>query len=227
VFEGFRVGLGEELTRARFREVVRAETSGDARVLARFGNLPALIEGDRVLVFTSGMDLRWGTFPTGGSFLPFIHQAVLTLASASTGARQLEAGSPILLDVPLDEVSGEVQCLTPDGTELRVTTDVQAGTVRIRTDPAPGPGLYRFLAGGEPLRNVPVHIDPEEGRLSAGDVGAMATRLGETSHLLTPGASISERVTQDRTGREIWRELLLAAFLLLMMETIVGRVRLA
>jgi hypothetical protein len=72
-----------------------------------------------------------------------------------------------------------------------------------------------------------VHIDPEEGRLSAGDVGAMATRLGETSHLLTPGASISERVTQDRTGREIWRELLLAAFLLLMMETIVGRVRLA
>jgi len=45
VFEGFRVTLGEELTRARFREVVRAETDGNARILARFGNLPALVEG--------------------------------------------------------------------------------------------------------------------------------------------------------------------------------------
>ncbi len=227
VFEGFKVGAGDPLTAARFLTVVRARVGASARLLATFGSLPALVEGDRVLLFTSSVDLRWGSFPTGGSFLPFIHQAVLTVAASVAQARRFEAGEPIAFALPAASVPGEVICLKPDGSTLPVHAAIQAGRVEIRTDPASTPGVYKFLSGRETLRRVAVLLDAGEGRLRYRDPGTLAASLGEAARVLTLEGALAARVLEDRHGREIWRELVLAALLLLVIETAVGRVRIA
>jgi hypothetical protein len=227
IFDGFKVGSMEDLSAARFNTVVRTHVGENARILARLGQHAALVEGERVLLMTTSADLRWGNFPTGGSFLPLMHQAVLTLASAALEARQFKAGAPIVLDVPLADVPGEVVCLTPEGTELPAVRTVRSGRVEIRTRPAPEPGVYRFLTAGEPLRDVAVHLDAEEGRLRSRDPAAIAASLGETVRVLAPGESSVSRVMEDRQGREIWQELIALALLLAIAETVIGRVRMA
>lgn len=227
IFDGFKVGTMEDLSAARFNTVVRTHVGPGARILARLGQHAALVEGERVLVMTTSADLRWGNFPTGGSFLPLMHQAVLTLASAALEARQFKAGAPIVLELALSDVPGDVVCLTPDGAELSVSQTVRAGRVEVRTRPAPVPGVYRFLIAGEPSREVAVHLDAREGRLRARPPEVIAASLGDHVRVLTPGAGAVTRVLEDRQGREIWRELVVLALLLAIAETVIGRVRMA
>lgn len=227
IFDGFKVSVDEQLTRARFVKVVRGDVGPGARTLATLGNHPALIEGDRVLLWTSSLDMRWGNFPTGGSFLPFLHQAVLTLASKAVGARQAVAGAPLVLDLDAGEVSGDVTAFAPSGSELRVTSRTESGRVQITTDPVPSPGVVRLVSAERPFRFVPVHFDTGESRLEQLDPASIATRLGERAQVLSAGDRVTDRIREDRQGREIWQELLLAAFLLLIAETILGRVKLA
>ncbi len=226
LFEGFAVDYGEALTRARFTKVVRTRVSNGDRVLARFGELPAVVEADRFLLFTSSADLRWGNFPTGGSFLPFLHQSILSLASGSVDARQFRAGEPIELQFDPDVLDGDIQCLTPSGRELPLGTEVASGRVVVRTDPTDVPGVYRFTMNGEPLRSVAVHLDGAEGHLRYRDVSEIADRWGDGVRILGVDTPIREAVLEARHGREIWRELLMSAFVLLIAETVIGRVRL-
>jgi hypothetical protein len=227
IFDGFKVGAGEDLSASRFRKVIRARVGSGARVLAVFGELPALIEGPQTLLFTTSTDLRWGSFPTGGSFLPFVHQAVLALATDGVEARQFKAGSPLMLEFPVEGVTGEIRCLRPDGSELPLRQTVRAGRVEVRTDAAPEPGVYRFVAADETIRRVAVHLDVSEGRLHYRDAGAIATSLGGGVRVLTSDEPLQARVLSERHGREIWRELLMIALLLMVLETAIGRARLA
>jgi len=227
IFDGFKMEAGDALTAARFLKVVRSRVGSRGRVLASFGNLPALVEGDRSLLFMSSADLRWGNFPTGGSFLPFVHQAVMRVAASAVEARRFRAGLPITFTLPVETVSGEVVCLGPDGSSLPVHQHVQASRVEIRTDPVPEPGIYRFVAAGETLRRVAVQLDASESRLRYRDPAALVRVLGDRARLLEAGGSVVSRVMEDRHGREIWKELLIAALLLMAIESALGRVRVA
>jgi len=224
IFEGFRVSLGEELTASKFRTVVRIRPGPASRVLARFGELPALVSTRGVLLFASSADLRWGNFPTGGSFLPFMQQAVLSIAPNAGAARDFVAGTPITFELPRTENAAGITCVAPDGTLLAVET---AEPGLLRTAEAKTPGLYRFERGGVPLGTVAVHVDPDEGRLAFADPGTIARTLGESAAVLSGGVPLPSRVLEARNGKEIWRELLLVALVLLIVETLVGRVRFA
>ena len=114
----------------------------------------------------------------------------------------------------------ETRIILPDGTAA-------SRPVEIRTDPAPVPGVYRINSAAKTLRQVSVHLGAEEGRLRYTDADRLAASLGEGVRVLHADDRITDRVLEDRIGREIWRELLLEALLLILAETVVGRVRLA
>jgi hypothetical protein len=224
IFEGFRVGLGEDLTASKFRSIVRLRPGAKVRVLARFGEWPALVEAGGVLVFVSSADLRWGNFPTGGSFLPFIQQAVLSLAPNAATSRQFEAGKPISFEVPRSENAATITCVGPGEVPLAARPG-EAGIVM--TEPAPEPGLYRFESMGVTIGTVAVHVDPDEGRLEYAKPADVAGSLGAQASVLGEGAAIATRVLEARNGKEIWREILFIALVLMIVETLVGRVRFA
>jgi hypothetical protein len=227
IFDGFRVGMGEDLSQAKFTKLVASDVGPGARVLAKLGNYPGIVESERVILMTSAADLRWGNFPTGGSFLPFLHQAMLDLASAAIGARQALAGEPIVTELSLDDVSGDITVFAPNGEALAYEQQVVAGNVIVRTDPAPVPGAYRFDSGGSTRKAVSVHLDPDEGRLRYADPTAITERFEGNVAILGGDAPLSRRVLQDRQGREIWPILIVLALAFLVAESIIGRMRLA
>jgi hypothetical protein len=227
IFDGFRMGMGEDLSQARFTKLVVAEVGTDARVLAKLGNYPGVVESERVILMTSSADLRWGNFPTGGSFLPFLHQTILDLASTAIGSRQVRAGEPIVAELGLDEVVGDITVFTPAGETLRFEQQVGSVGVVVRTEPAPVPGVYRIESGAATRKGVAVHLDPDEGSLRYTDPARLAGAIGENVRVLSGEEPLARRVLQDRQGRELWPLLVVLALALLVAESVVGRMRLA
>ena len=90
----------------------------------------------------------------------------------------------------------------------------------MRTAPLERPGLYTLLVAGAAMEAVAGVLPPNEADLRALSPAALNS--------LAPGAtrvqgSLREAVLRRRLGRELWREFLIAALLLLVLETAVAR----
>jgi hypothetical protein len=245
VFEIFRGPRTGDFTGARFfrsRDIQLAD--GEAgRVLARFDDgSVALVEqqvGDgRVLVWTSTMDTFWNDLVQQPVFLPFMHQLVRYVSGRSETVAAFTAGQ--ILDVTdatamatagLGEVAEaltgheERVVLTPSGEALNLPPGEgphflhldEQGVYDIRT---PGESDMRSLA-------VAVNVDLGEAELNPLDVeevvASISSRVQEGDSPLLGGTRAARLRMEDQERRQsLWRFLLVTAFALLALETLVS-----
>ncbi len=229
IFEGFPVAPGEALSAARFRRLLDVRLGPESRVLGEFsGGHPALIEEPGVLLFTSSLDMRWSDFPTSASYLPFLHRALLhMLLQGRIGRQDPQVGEPLTHRLPPELARETLRCEGPDGIEVEVElVQTERGTL-LRTAPVAEPGFYRIFAGpsAEPLQTTAVNVDTRESDLSAMSARTGELLFGEGAITLSAEQEMSRQVLEARYGRELWRLLLVLAFLLLVAESLIARGR--
>jgi len=242
IFRGPRTGdfTGARFFRSRDLQVVDPDVS---QVLARFDDGSVALaekrvgEG-RVLAWTSTLDAFWNDLPRQPVFLPFIHQLVRHVSGRTETVSAFTAGQ--VLDVTdatamatagLGEVaealagdeervaftpSGESRTLPPGEGPHFLRLDEQ-GVYDVRT---PGASETRSLA-------VAVNVDLAEADLSPLDVeevvASLAPRVQEAESPRMEGARAARLRLEDQERRQsIWRFLLLIAFVLLALETVVS-----
>ena len=113
-------------------------TSGDPILVSRrFGR-------GVTAVLTSTLDADWNTLPAKQDYVPFLHELLFSLATP-TASRNLDVGSPLVLEVDQELKVDEFQFLSPFDKPLSVEKldDPFQPTVRLRTTVVPG--IYRFL----------------------------------------------------------------------------------
>ncbi len=227
-FAGFGLGPGEELGSARYRQIIEAHAGADARVLAEFsGNLPAVVEDNGVVLFTSSLDGSWNDFPTSASFLPFVHQLVRSLATRAGADRAaLVVGSVLEASLPQGAVNPPVTCVDPlDGRTAVQTTPIDALT-RLRAPATTLPGLHRFVDdSGRTVAAFAVNLDPTEGELSLASTDLRTRVFGRAAQQIAAGETITRDLLEGRYGRELWRWILGLVLLLLVAETLLARGR--
>jgi hypothetical protein len=226
IFAGFPVGPGDDLGAARFYKVMTTRIGSGARVLAEFGrDVPALIEEDGLLLFTSGFEGKWNDFVTSASFPPLLHQMVRYLANRGEGDQRLGlVGGRLETLVPQGTVEGPVLCDDPSGARSPVEQTPLDQMVRLRSQPALLPGIYRFLdPAGKVLTSFAVNLDPREGDLAVATPQVEARLFGRDAHRVESGKPITRDLLQGRYGRELWRPLLVMVLLLLAVESVLGR----
>jgi hypothetical protein len=241
IFAGPRSG---DFTSARFlRARLMEVTEGDSvRVLARFDDGSVALaerrvgEG-RVLVWTSTFDRFWNDFALQPVFLPFVHQMVRYASGRGEVVPSFLAGQVIdvtdsramatagLGDVADELQDGERVVLSPDGDGLALRTG--EGPVYLELDDQ---GFYEIRPPGRqdvrPLA-VAVNVDITEADLSPLDpeeLEASITSAPTTANAPQLGGAADEslrRVEQERR-QGIWRWLLLSAFLVLILETVIS-----
>jgi len=224
VLSGFAPGGNEVLSQAVFRSAWRIDPGTEARVLARFGpELPALLERENVLLFASDADGAWSDFLVSGTFLPFWLQAMQHLATGNSA--DLSPGDR--LDVPVPPGQGEAAWTlrAPSGQEHPLTAQLAAGLPRLLSPPLEELGLYLLLANGRPVRGVavtPRAVESDLARYTGAEVERRWADLG--AKLIPFSLDVAPAIREARYGRELWREMLLAALLVLITESVLARV---
>jgi hypothetical protein len=245
IFEVFRGPRSGDFTGARFFRArgLTVESSDSVSVLARYDDgsvaLAERLFGEgRVLVWTSTLDAFWNDLAVQPVFLPFVHQLVWhasgrteTLASFQAGqildvsdARAMETAG-LGEAVGTIEGEGELVTVTPGGS----TTSLPAGEgprfLRLEEQ-----GFYEIRPpggdGARPLA-VAVNVDPSEADLGSLDVeevvASIAAGAGDRP---VPGGgdARTERLRREDQERRqsLWRLLLMGAFGLLALETLLS-----
>ncbi len=229
IFSGFPIAPGEDLGSARFERLVHCRGGSDAIVVAEFGRgVPAILEEDGLILFTSSLDGIWNDFVTSASFPPLLHKMILHLAGRGGGRERAGlVGGRLETQLALDSFRGPVVCVDPAGTQLPVEEIPVERMVRLRSAPTVLPGIHRFVDSGDRVvASFAVNLDPAEGDLTPVERSVLRRIFGERARFLEPGRPVTRDLLAGAHGREIWRWLLVMVLGLLAVESVIGRGRL-
>ncbi|MCK9459233.1 MAG: BatA and WFA domain-containing protein [Proteobacteria bacterium] len=229
IFSAFAEGpTGLEETRVFSHVLVEPDPALDRTVIAELaGGAPLLLERrsgrGTALLLTTTLDRDWTDLPIRPGFLPLVQRSVRYLANrlGERNARRVPVGGSIDL-----EVSGGMRRLLvvdPGGEETTFSAGDLADKSRVGFGGTEVPGSYRVFAelpsqGG--LAELPalafaVETDPKESELSR----KVSAERVDAAAGGTKGAAASVAVV----GRlPIWPYLLVAAVLLLILETLIA-----
>jgi hypothetical protein len=242
VLEAFAGPNGGDFSRARFYRYRRLVPSDSARIIARYDDgAPAMVEGrlgrGRVIVWASSADNFWNDLVLQPLFLPLLHQTVDYLTGHAPSPNAYTAGDVLDLSDPgalglggQEELPTGAQAdrervaLTPSGGSVPIQTSEERAYLGLDEH-----GFYEIRApGSDESRPVTVAVnvdvaesdlrtmDPEE--LVLATRGAPVAESGE-SREESPGVVRAEDL-ERRQG--FWRFLLVGAFLLLAVETVMS-----
>lgn len=220
VLAGFPPRPGEALSSARFH-TVRAFTAGPAaRTLLEFDRAhPALVEGRHALALVAPLAPEASDFAVSGAFLPLVHQAVKVLGRG-TAAPSLVPGERFRTPA----TTGAWRIADTEDREIASELVTDEGATHLESAPLERPGLYRVEQGGALRATFAVNADAAESDLRPRDVQALARAFGDgRARVLQPGPDLARRVREARYGRELWSWFLVAAIVLLVAETVIGR----
>jgi hypothetical protein len=217
---GFPARPGEPLSTARFRAIRAFATAPGARTLLEFDRAhPALVEGTRVLGFAAGLDPQASDFPVSGAFLPLLHQAVKVLGRG-TAAASLTPGERY----GAPAATGLWRIEDEQGRDVPAELVAAAGATRLVSAPLGRPGLYRVVQGARVRSTFAVNPDPRESDLAAIPEAALLRAFpAGCAQVVQPGAGLARRVREARFGRELWSWFVGLALLLLVAESVIGR----
>lgn len=225
VFAPFRAARSGDFSSVRVYGYRRLAAAEGTQVLARYDDgLPALAVAaagrGRMMVWTSSLDLDWNDLALKPVFLPFVHQAVRTLAGFEERPAALTVGQVATPDSPADPARPRV-AVGPDA--ARTPLDAARGD----TFEVTLPGFYEVRSAGTDggaTSLVAANVDVAESDLAGVDpavVTAAVTGTADTGGAAAASAPAPRDEVTEQSQR-LWWYLLLAGMLLLVGETVVA-----
>ncbi|MCI0530759.1 MAG: hypothetical protein L0Y74_02255, partial [candidate division Zixibacteria bacterium] len=234
VFSIYKEIPKDSLPKVQFNRIVPAQTKSGSGILAGFsGNLPALIETrvetGKALLFLSDLKSSSSDLPLHPFFVPLVNRIVGYLASdLETQNRAFSTGDVIQLQLEQLPAGKPIQLIHPDQTKEALTPILTGNSALVKIDKSFLPGAYRIESEGKLLEQAIFNIDTQEkdlGDISLNQIREQLKSSGNQINLVEVPASagLAEFVQRTRYGRELWREVLVLALLLLGAEMWLGR----
>ena len=241
VFEAFAGPRSGDFSRARFFRSRDLELVPEGRGLAWFDDGSVALAERRlgegtVLVWTSTMDRYWNDLAVQPVFLPFIHGLIRHLSGYRERVPWFTVGQVLDLADPagLVFVADRETELPPDVDLVALTPG--GGSVALPATAGPRfleleePGFYPVRPPGtNPARPfaVAVNVDVAESELEAMDPEELAAAVAprETGVVIGAGGETLSVEMQERNQerrQSLWRLLMVAALVLLLMETAIS-----
>jgi len=228
----FENGANGDLMGVDWRAVMRIAPSPQAKVLAKLGKLPAILERPlgrgRVLLLAGGIHPRWGELIQSYAFVPFLAEALKYLARLGTRQVNYRAGETARLAIPRGRDAHRVRLVGPSGASRVVAISPRESFVALQLDD--GPGHYSYLLEGR--RGVSeeggfsANFPTEESDLTRLEPAQVGSHLGlDRLVLLKTSDSLDARQTGGTRVRELTALVALLLLLLLTLESYVSTFR--
>ncbi len=203
------------------------ETKDPLLIVRKFGK-------GRVMLFTAPMDAasQWNTLGARQhTFVPLIYEMVFHLASPET-SRNVETGTPLVLQVPVDLPLSDYVFIGPDETEHAPSPQpVEQGRLFVRLNETQLPGVYTFRpktepppASALPVEHFVVNFDRTESNLaplSEAQQKLLESNGGTT--FITGLDNLMENLVDDSQHTELFRYLMIFFLAILVFEVVLTR----
>lgn len=231
LFEGLFTQVAEDQPRFRAFYALAAAPAGDqesAALIHFAGGQPAATLGGqgegRTVLFATPLSLEWNDLPLKGLFVPLMHRLVRYLSRPVDPDQPYLVGQPLRRHLPGTSVDDRLQAETPSGRKLWLSAVMQAGRCWWQIPRIEEAGLWRLWQDGRLVDLFAVNPDPREADLSLVSRQRLEQLFGPgRTHFFLPQDELHSLVLGKRYGRELWRECLALALLLLLLELWLAR----
>ena len=181
-------------------------------------------EQGRTLLFAAPLSLDWNDLPTKGLFVPLLHRLIRYLRAPLNHRESYLVGQTVhrhLDDIPIEST---IQAETPAGNRLLISPELIDGRYFWKIPRVEESGLWRLWKDGEMVDSFPVNVDTRESVLTPVDQDRLARLFGQDrTHFIRSQDDLRARILGRRYGRELWRECLVLALILLLAELWIAR----
>ncbi len=207
-------------------------TSHSKTVITLSNGYPFLIEeragNGRILMISVGANTRWSDLPLKGLFVPLIHRSIAYLSQEPTADPSLFAGEERMTRIR-NSTASLLTVTKPGGMEILVSGQPRGTDKSIRFYNTDLIGFYTVKASNVVVDKFAVNIDPGESDTNpSGDKRRenMLTRLGiadNVVHIVRQQEETQSIITESRLGAELWKQFLIAALLIALVEMFAAR----
>ncbi len=166
----------------------------------------------------------WSNLPTRPAFVPLVQRMVSYCALGSNPDPVVEAGRPLLFQLPPNEAGKSLTVITPLGRSTQAHLQLKGAKAVGEFTSTHTPGIYQVVSPEGDAKSYAVNPSREES-----DLHLLATDA-VVSFAKTCGASVSKSpdelassIQGSEHGREIWRPLVWATLLLLLAEMLLSQ----
>ena len=206
---------------------VRVDSEKSARVLARVGEEPLLIErrvGEgRVVWLGTTMHTDWTNLPLKPIFLPLVARMTFHLAGSDARCEDLVAGTMWTFSLDRKDKLDRWEIRRPDG-EVIVQPPVPPGEP-LQYAETFDPGVYEIhlLGPKRADRAFSINVDRTESDASYWDAEELEAKLGKESvTVIADGPDVLQTIHRVRQGGSLWELLLAAVLVALVAEALVA-----
>ena len=219
----------ENIRSSRLFRVVEVMGTVPHKIMTLGDGKPFLVETTidqgNVLIATSGIDDKWSDLAFSTLFAPLVTRSAAYLSTPFlTEDRGRTVGESASLSAGVEDINATYRVEDPSGEEILVLPEIRGGRVMLHLTQAEEPGIYRFYRGETLLGMEAVNIDAQESDLHPISEEDLERRFPEARlEMVRDAAELDTQVSKTRWGRELWREILLLALFVLVVEMVIAR----
>lgn len=214
---------------ARFFVSYTLDADLGAKVIARFTDgTPAVVEGrygnGRALLVATDLNAGWSDLVLRSVFVPFMHRTVRYLHPAVGVSKSgFLAGNKLLQPIALTSANTNLRLEYPSGSSELVKSQITRQGIAVEISDTNQSGVYQIRNNEVVSQAFVVNTDTRESDLESFSLEQAAQLLGKKLPvgLMNEGSVMIrlEAVDSDTSDRyEVWKSLIIVAFLLLMVE---------
>ncbi len=208
------------------------EAQAVPHILVKFSNgKPAVVSRTlglgKVILFASTANTEWNNLPARGAYLPLLYQIITSLAAGPQAHMNLALDAPAVLSLPIAFTGRSVTITRPDGRTAVIPTVLGPNGVTVQYNNTDVPGVYKVAATGY-HDAFAVTLPSDEGDLrqmtnTAADLQQAGVNPARLTVVNKP-QQLAAAIHRSRYGSEIWRSLIVAALLLMGVESFLARI---
>ena len=201
-------------------------------VITLSNGYPFLIEerigNGHALMMSVAANTEWSDLPLKGLFVPLMHRSLAYLAQEPITDLSLFVGDEKTIRILPSNVSA-LSVIRPDGMEVLVNMQQRSMNRSIRFSDIDINGIYSIKAGNIILDKFAVNINPDESNTTPSSEKRqekMLMHIGITDrvvHIIHQMQEVQRIITEARLGAELWKQFLIAALLIAIVEMFVAR----
>jgi hypothetical protein len=201
-------------------------------MIALSNGYPFLIEerigNGRALMFSVAANTEWSDLPLKGLFVPLMHRSLAYLVQEPITDLLLFVGDEETIRIRTS-IAPALTVTKPGGMEVLLNTQQRPTDKSIRFFDTDLYGLYTVKAGNLILDKFAVNIDPDESNTTPSTEKQrekLLMHLGIANnvvHMVHQPQEVQRIIIESRLGAELWKQFLIAALLIAVVEMFVAR----
>ena len=212
----------------RFDSWFEIAAGDDVIPLVRFANghvafASGVANQGRAVLAAAPLVDDWNDLSIRGLFAPLMHRLTRYVSQGEGHRERYLIGDSVLRAVAGLSASTSVGAESPGGDRLLVSPETVGGRLAWMIPDVDESGIWKLRAEGQVVDQFPVNVDFRESDLSPVTRQRVLEVLGDRVYFVEAGDDVRNIVLGNRFGRELWRECLMLALLLLFLELWIAR----